>query len=109
LCLSDNFEGAYGCGVTIEEAKNEALNGYELYLKENHLEKPNCPIVFRYDIESLLNFYKGIITLSGIERLTGINQKLLHHYLCGLKKPRSTQKEKIINGLKKLGHELVEL
>lgn len=106
---SENFDGAYGCGETIDEAKKEALKGYKLFMKENHLITQEVDIQWKYDISSLLNYYKGIITLSGIERLTGINQKQLQHYLSGYCKPRSQQKAKILNGLKKLGQELVEL
>lgn len=107
--FSENFDGAYGCGSTIEEAKKEALKGYELYLKENGKTCENITIQWKYDVSSLLNYYKGIISLAGIERLTGINQKQLQHYLSGISKPRSLQKQKIVNGLKKLGQELVEL
>jgi len=106
---SENFDGAYGCGETIDEAKQEAIKGYNLFLKENNLPIQNMEIKWKYDISSLLNYYKGIITLAGIERLTGINQRQLQHYLSGYSKPRSQQKIKILNGLKKLGQELVEL
>jgi hypothetical protein len=42
-----------------------------------------------------------------LERLTGINQKLLHYYSVGLKKPRKAQRDKIQSALHRLGKELL--
>jgi hypothetical protein len=42
-----------------------------------------------------------------LERITGINQKLLHHYSSGLKKPREAQKKKIETALHRLDEELL--
>ncbi len=51
-------------------------------------------------------YYGGLISLSGMERITGINQKQLWAYMHGRKKPRQAQKEKIMNSLHKFAHDL---
>ena len=45
--------------------------------------------------------------MPALERLTGINQKQLHHYLAGYRKPREPQRKKIENALHNLGRELL--
>ena len=50
--------------------------------------KGQYQIVFKYDVQSMLSYYSDVFSKPALERLTGINQKLLHHYATGLKKPR---------------------
>ena len=61
------------------------------------------------DVKSLLTIYKGIFSKSGLERLTGINQKQLWHYANGTSQPRRTQVLKLENALHRLGAELLSL
>lgn len=61
---------------------------------------------FKFDAQSLLNYYQGIFTKAAMERITGINQRQLSHYASGLKSPRKVQRDKIRAGLRKLGEEL---
>ena len=110
---AENCEGVYGAGETVEAAKNDVLKGLELLIESR--EKKELPkilqdkynIVFKYDTQSFLNYYNKIFTNVALERLTGINQKLLHHYSSGLKKPREIQREKIEKALHNLGNELL--
>jgi predicted RNase H-like HicB family nuclease len=69
--------------------------------------KGNYELTYKFDAESLLQYYKGIFTQSALERITGINQRQLSHYATGLKKPRITQSKKIETALHKLGAELL--
>jgi hypothetical protein len=64
-------------------------------------------IEFCYDTQSIMNYYDKIFTKVALERITGINQKLLHHYASGLKKPRAAQRKKIESALHCLGEELI--
>jgi predicted RNase H-like HicB family nuclease len=112
---AENVPGIYGGGDTVDEAKASILNAIRL-LKE-HNDKKHIPavlkgkytIIYKYDVESFLRHYKGIFTNSGLERITGINQKQFQHYASGLKKPRPTQAKKIESALHKLGSELLAL
>jgi hypothetical protein len=63
-------------------------------------------IIYHFDAESLLNYYKGIFTNAALEKITGINQRRLQHYSTGLKKPRKPQLKKIEEGLHRLANEL---
>ena len=66
-------------------------------------------LFFKFDTESLLEYYKGIFTNAAFERLTGINQMQISHYATGLKKPRKAQAKRIEAALHKLGKELVAI
>jgi hypothetical protein len=61
---------------------------------------------YKWDVESLLYYYDGIITRSALEKLTGINQRQLGHYATGRSKPRPIQSKKIEKALHNLGDEL---
>lgn len=64
-------------------------------------------VVFKFDIVSLLAHYKGILSFSALQKITGINQKQLNHYAAGISKPRPQQEEKIRNGLHSLAMNLL--
>lgn len=66
-------------------------------------------LVFKMDVKSLLEFYSGIFTKAGLERITGINQKQLWHYASGVRNPRPEQVLKLENALHKLGKELLAI
>jgi predicted RNase H-like HicB family nuclease len=98
---AENCDGIYGAGSTPEAAKADALKGLELFV--NSRDKSELPailqgeytIVFSYDTQSFMNYYNKLFSNVALERLTGINQKLLHHYSSGLKKPRLRQRKKL--------------
>lgn len=110
-----NVGGIYGHGATVEEAKASALTAIELLKKYNESEnipailKGDYEIVFKFDTESFLNFYKKIFTNAALERITGINQKQFQHYASGLKKPRIAQVKKIEAAMHNLGKELMSV
>ena len=111
---AENLDGIFGAGETVLEAKSSILNAIKLFKKYN---KTNLPvklqgaytIKYRFDTQSLLNYYKGIFTNASFERITGIKQKQIQHYASGLKKPRTAQKIKIQQSLHKLAEELMEV
>ena len=96
------------------ELKREVEDGIDFHI--SGLKEDNDPIpeefanpfklVFKWSIESLLFYYKGILTLSSLERITGINQTQLGHYAAGRSVPRKKQVKKIESSLHLLGDEL---
>ncbi|MDR1523834.1 MAG: hypothetical protein LBS79_01065 [Tannerella sp.] len=110
---AENCDGIYGAGETPNAAIQNALEGLRLFV--NSRDKKDLPamlqgdyeIVYRYDMQSLLKYYCNMFNCDALERLTGINQKLLHHYSSGLKKPREAQRKKIEKALHRLGEELL--
>lgn len=63
-------------------------------------------IVYKFDVQSLLEYYRGIFSFSALQTITGINQKQLAHYASGISKPRKAQADKIAAGLHKLADKL---
>ena len=108
---AENVEGIYGAGATVQKTKESVLKSLELYVKYNRKKLPKIlqgdySVKYRFDAQSLLNYYKGIFTNASLEKITGINQKQIQHYASGLKKPRELQKRKIQTGLRNLAKEL---
>lgn len=112
---AEDFSGIYGGGDTVEEAKQSILDAIQVikeeFVSENipAILKGEYEIIYHFDVESLLNYYKGIFTNSALEKITGINQRQLQHYASGLKKPRQFQLKRIESGLHKLAAELQAL
>jgi predicted RNase H-like HicB family nuclease len=112
---AENCPGVYGAGETAEAAKENALEGLKLFVTSRPKEElpeilqGEYEIEYKYDTQSLLNYYTKYINCASLERLTGINQKLLHHYASGLKKPRTSQRKKIESSLHRLGNELLSV
>jgi predicted RNase H-like HicB family nuclease len=109
---AENCEGIYGAGNTVEETKENVMEGLRLFVKYNQDNLPailqgDYEVEYHYDTQSFLNYYNRIFTNVALERITGINQKLLHHYSSGLKKPREKQRKKIESALHRLGNELL--
>lgn len=111
---SENCEGIYAAGDTIEACKKDVETAISLIKKNLPVERWPEPIKgeyvisWRYDIQSLLLHYGSIMSLSGLERLTGIHQKQLWSYMHGRSKPRRQQKERIENALHCFGSELLD-
>lgn len=110
---SDNVPfGIIGGGKTVQEAKDDFLNSYEEM--KNHYAETNkkiteCEFEFQYDVASFLAYYGNILSLAGMERLTGVNQGQLSHYVTGRRKPSKRTIEKIENKLHEFGKELNQL
>jgi len=109
----ENLEGVYSAGETVKEAKEGIQEALKLYIKYNQevpsILKGDYEFIFKFDVESLLSYYKGILTNSAFEKITGINQRQLQHYASGLRKPREEQKQKIEKALHALGEELLAI
>ncbi|MET7259254.1 helix-turn-helix domain-containing protein [Dyadobacter fermentans] len=111
---AENVKKIYGIGDTVQDVKKNVFECIEIV---KSFDDKNIPaalkgeyeIVWKFDVESLLEYYKGIFSQTGIARLTGINEKQLNHYASGLKKPRPAQAKKIENALHKLGGELMAI
>jgi len=113
-CINEMFSGM---GNSIEDAKKDMLSQMNFF-KKTAIEKgfsypkfldEDFEIVYKFDVESLLEYYSGILSLAGIEKITGIHQKQLWNYLHGKSKPRKAQVEKITVGLHNLGSELMSI
>ncbi|MBO4826591.1 MAG: CopG family transcriptional regulator [Prevotella sp.] len=59
------------------------------------------------DVATMLHAYEPFVSLAAISRASGINQHLLSHYANGLKHPRPQQRKRIVDGIHKIGRELL--
>lgn len=104
--------GVIGEGHTEEEAIADFKKTYESMKNSFHQQGQDfeeVEFVFIKDVQSFLEYYSDIFSKTALERLTGINQKQLHHYASGLHKPRQAQIKKIENALHSLGKELLAI
>lgn len=109
---ADDVPGIYGEGASVNEVKEDILRAVELYKANN--EDKNIPAELKgeiqyewhFDVQSFLVYYSGIFTKAALERITGVNQKLLGHYAAGIKKPRKAQVEKIDTALQNFFSEM---
>lgn len=113
----EELDGVAGIGHSLEEVKQSLKNGIEALAEACRdfgdpvpevLQGP-YQLVFKMDTRSFLQMYCHIFTKSGLERLTGINQKQLWHYANGKTKPRPAQVKRIEDALHRLGEELISL
>jgi predicted RNase H-like HicB family nuclease len=111
-CEKEIFSGA---GTTIEEAKQDMLNQMRFYKETAIKEGFKYPafldgeyeIVYSIDSLSLLKYYvgAGILSLAGMEKISGINQKQLWSYMHGTK-PRKAQARRLDSGFRTLCKDL---
>ena len=112
---SDNCEGIYAGGETIEEVKADTEEAIRL-IKKNLPEdrwpsqiKGEYEIEWKFDVPSFLEYYSNFMSLAGMEKMTGIHQKQLSNYLNHRAVPRKKQADRILTGIHKFAHELLSI
>lgn len=113
----EGVDGIVVTGNTVDEIKTKMIEAIQAFIEECRelgCEVPDelqgdYDLVFKMDVKSLLDFYSGIFTKAGLERITGINQKQLWHYASGTRNPRPEQAVKLERALHKLGEELLSV
>ncbi len=108
-CEEDFPFGFFGEGYTAEEAKKDFLNVFKR-MRDRHFKQTgefvDAEFTFVYDASAFLQHYKGILTLSGMSRMTGINKAQLSQYVCGKRHPSARTQEKIRRSVKNFAEEL---
>jgi hypothetical protein len=101
--------GCYGEGYSAKEAKDDFLRVFE-NMRKNHLERTGenveVEFVFVYDASAFLQHYKGLLTLAGLSRMTGINRAQLSQYVTGRRHPSPKTQEKIKVSVQQFAQEL---
>ncbi len=64
---------------------------------------------YEYTVSALLQNLSGVLTRSAISRVTGINERQLGHYATGRSTPRARQRERIIDGIHRIGKEFMSV
>ena len=104
--------GTVGSFDDFQKELQESVNISVEWAKEDGDEYPTVfngeyDFEYKFNVESLLCSYKGVLSRSALSRITGINKNQLGNYVCGRSHPRQAQKVKIIEGLHRLGEELL--
>lgn len=101
--------GIIGEGKTVEETIddfNKAYAGMRSYYEEIGRDFEEIEYEFFYDTASFLDEYCKAFSLAGLERITGVSQTQLGHYLHGRRKPTKKTIEKIQKGVETFAHNL---
>lgn len=101
--------GLFGEGETEKEAIEDFKNLYEEMKADYERasgKKLNYQFEFSYDVPTLLEHYRGYLTLAGLQRITGINQMQLSQYLNGVRNPTTKTISKIEKAIHSFGQEL---
>jgi hypothetical protein len=106
--------GMTGSFTEFKEELQESIDVFVKWAKKDNNEYPTVfdkayEFEYKFDIESLLCCYDGILSRAAISRITGINQQQLSHYICGHSRPKKEQEAKIINGFHRLGKDLLSV
>ena len=102
----------YGCtgeGKTVEKTIDDFRKSYagirDYYVKHGK-EFEEVEYEFFYDTASFLQEFCKAFSLAGLERITGVSQTQLGHYLHGRRKPTKRTIDKIQRGVQAFAHEL---
>ena len=121
-----NFGAAFGDNVpgavvftadTIEHLHKEARETLKFHIEglvEDGDEVPQWLLDGDYEFEwnyvdtaTLLRAVEPFASIASISRASGINQHQLSHYANRLKTPRPQQRQRIVDGIHKIGRELI--
>ena len=117
-CSCDLLPGWVVSGSkNFEQFKKEVIDSIDFYIDCAKADGDKYPavfdveyeIIYKFDVRSLLDYYRGIFSFSALQTITGINQKQLAHYASGVSKPRPKQVQKIADGLHALALELMSV
>ncbi len=101
--------GLFGEGDTEQDAVNDFKSLYE-EMKTDYESSSGKVLeyqfTFSYDVPTLLEHYRGYLTLAGLQRITGINQMQLSQYLNGARNPTAKTVSKIETSIRNFGKEL---
>ena len=110
-CCDYDF-GLSGFGNTAKEAINDFYSCVEeekIMCKNDGKMMPELKFDIQYDVTSFLDYYSGILSKSGLEKVTGINQKQLWHYSSGKRHPRPETAKKIQESLHRFADDLKQV
>ena len=116
--LSDNVPGAIVITAkSIIELKREVEETLKFHVEGMLADGDEVPqwlaegnYEFDYDYLStaaLIKACEPYASLAALSRVTGINQRQLSHYANGIKQPRPQQRQRIVDGMHRIGRELL--
>ena len=112
-----DLPGCIATGESLNNVRGNIKDAIDFHLEGLRLQELPTPagfqrdfnLTYKMDVASLFEWFSGILTKSGVSRITGMNQSLISQYVSGIKKPSSKQTKKIERALHHLGQELLEI
>jgi len=105
--------GLLGQGNTVQEALDDFYNNRDeikkMYAEDEKYFPTDLEFIFQYDTASFLAYYSNILSLAGLQRITGVNQGQLSHYVTGHRKPSPKTVEKIEKSLHDFANEISQV
>ena len=95
----------YTVGKSLEELKANILDAINLFLEKSGKSVTENDLKIVLDLPQFFEFYK-VINAKALSERIGMNQSLLAQYIKGVKKPSSTQTNRILKGVQQVGREL---
>jgi predicted RNase H-like HicB family nuclease len=95
----------YTVGKSLEELKANILDAVNLFLEKSGKFVTENDLKIVLDLPQFFEFYK-VINAKALSERIGMNQSLLAQYIKGIKKPSSTQTNRILKGVQQVGREL---
>ena len=102
--------GLNGTGRTVQEAKDDLLEAYKDIkgiMAQNGESYEELQFNYSYDMASFLNYYAYALSLAGLERISGINQRQLSHYINGSSTPRKSTVERFQKRIEAFARDLL--
>ena len=102
--------GVFGEGNSANEAIRNFLDVFEAMRKKYQQREGvdlQVDLEFVYDASAFLQHYKGMLTLSGLSRITGINKAQLSQYVCGTRHPSLRTQTRIKTSVRNFANELI--
>lgn len=104
--------GIHGVGNSAKEAVDDFILSYE-EMKGLHIQKGKefveAKFNYVYDTASFLAYYSKVLSLAGLQRITGVNQGQLSHYVTGHRKPSPKTVAKIEKSLHAFAKEISQV
>lgn len=112
---SDDVPGCVASHKTFEGVKEAYASALEFHLEGMEEFGDDIPeklrneyeLVFQLDVYALLHHFEGLRSRSALAKVTGINERQLGHYATGHRAPRPEQRQKIVEGIKRIGKEFI--
>lgn len=108
----DDTTLSYSClgeGKTVEETIadfDKAYAGMKEYYREQGKPFEEIEYEYFYDIASFLDEFSKAFSLAGLERITGVSQAQLGHYLHCRRKPSAKTVARIQEGVRRFARDL---
>ena len=93
---------------TFDILLNKLLEAINFTFEKEEISYKIEDLKFTYDLASFFEYYK-VINAKALSERIGMNQSLLAQYIKGIKKPSTSQINRILTGIQQVGKELADV